>query len=106
MELPKKLENIEKVSDIWDKMVKIDRKSRGLINWLDSPLVQEYYLKKFKVKDVFISVTNFLVWVKEKYIKNIPNYGLSLGCADGALERHAITLNICSKYGCTPKSRQ
>jgi SAM-dependent methyltransferase len=100
MELPKELEkNIRKVSDVWDKMIKIDRQSRGLINWLDSPLVQKYYLKKLLVNGEPISVTSFVVWVKERYIKSkLLDYGLSLGCADGALERHAITLNICSKF--------
>lgn len=98
MELPKKLENIKKVSDVWDKKVKIDRQTRGLINWLDSPLVQEYYLKKLMVKGEFISVTSFVVWVKEKYIQSTLDYGLSLGCADGALERYAISSNICSNF--------
>ena len=89
---------IRKVSDVWNKMVKIDRQSHGLISWLDSPLVQKYHLKKLKVKGEFISVTSFVVWVKEKYIKSTLDYGLSLGCADGALERHAISSNICSKF--------
>ena len=90
--------NIEKASCHWDEHVKLHGESSILINWLDSPLVQDRCLKKLRVGDKLMSVTQWVLWVKEKYVSSRLNYGLSLGCGDGTLERHAISFDICSKF--------
>jgi hypothetical protein len=87
--------NIEKASCHWDKHVKLHGESSISINWLDSPLVQDRCLKKLRVGDKLMSVTQWVLWVKEKYVSSRLNYGLSLGCGDGTLERHAISFDIC-----------
>ena len=89
---------IEKASCYWDEHVKLHGESSDLIIWLDSPLVQDLLLKKLWVGDQLMSVSHWVLWVKEKYVSSRLNYGLSLGCGDGTLERYAILNNICSKF--------
>jgi ubiquinone/menaquinone biosynthesis C-methylase UbiE len=91
-------EDIEKAVRYWDEHVKIHGNIPIVISWLDSPLVLEQCLKKLKVKNKVMNASQWLLWVKEKYINSKLEYGLSLGCGDGILERHAISLNICSKF--------
>jgi len=94
--------NIDKIPCYWDEHVKLHEDPSALISWLDSPLVQEHCLKKLRVRDKLMSVTQWVLWAKEKYVPFKLNYGLSLGCGDGTLERHAILFNICSKFGSCP----
>lgn len=90
--------DLKKVSDLWDRMVRVDRSARRHISWLDSPVIAESYLKKLDGKSGRISATGWVGWVKEKYVDSVLGHGLSLGCADGGLERHALSIGICSRF--------
>jgi len=92
------LKNVEKASCYWDEHCKLHEEPSVLISWLDSPLVQDRCLKKLRVGDKLVSVTQWVLWVREKWVPSRLNYGLSIACGDGTLERHAISLNICSKF--------
>jgi 2-polyprenyl-3-methyl-5-hydroxy-6-metoxy-1,4-benzoquinol methylase len=91
--------NINKASSYWDENVKLHEKPKVVVSWLDLPLMQDHCLKKLKVGVKVMSVTQWVLWVKEKYLPSTTlDYGLSLGCGDGTLERHAISFNICSRF--------
>jgi ubiquinone/menaquinone biosynthesis C-methylase UbiE len=46
-----------------------------------------------------MSVVQWFLWIKEKYIhSSVSDYGLSICCGVGTLERHALNLEICSKF--------
>ncbi|MGD0338026.1 MAG: methyltransferase domain-containing protein [Bacteroidota bacterium] len=92
-------DNIIKAAQYWDKNVHIrDKASTQMINWLNSPLVGKYCLNKLKVGDKIMSVFQWLPWVKEKYIPEVLDYGLSFGCGDGTLERQGLSMNICKEF--------
>ena len=91
----------------WDKNVKIHDNLAGIISWLHSPLVQKYGLPLLRVNEKLNPFNEWLSFVKQKYVPNQLSYGLSLGCGDGTLERHAILLKICGRfdaYDNSPKS--
>lgn len=92
-------ENTEKASSFWDEHIKLHEKPSIIVSWLDSPIIQAHYLKKLVAGEKTRSVTQWLLWLKEKHVPSTTlDYGLSLGCGDGTLERHAISFNICSKF--------
>jgi len=85
----------------WDNNVKIHEDITSPISWLDSPLVRTYAIKKLPAgkKDYFVN--EWLIWVKDNHIPVPLERGLAIGCGDGSLERHAISLHICSAIdGC------
>jgi len=83
----------------WDKHTKIhSEKFKNQISWLDSPTVIFEHLLKLKSKEKKFSVVDYVSWVKEKYVKDRLDLGLSVGCGDGTLERHAIKIGICSRF--------
>jgi SAM-dependent methyltransferase len=98
----------KRASCFWDENVKLHEKVTVPMSWLDSPIVMEHCLQKLNVGGKCISVIQWVQWVKEKFAANtVFDYGLSLGCGDGTLERHALTLNICSRFDAfdiSPKS--
>jgi SAM-dependent methyltransferase len=69
-----------------------------ITEWLHSPLVGEYCLSRLKVGNKIMSVLQWLLWVKEKYVPEALECGLSLGCGNGRLERHGLLLGICKKF--------
>ena len=89
--------DIGKVSRYWDEHVKLHGESSVSVNWLESPLVHDCCFKNLQVGNKLLSISQWVLWVKEKYVPYRLNYGLSLGCGDGPLERQAILSNICSK---------
>jgi 2-polyprenyl-3-methyl-5-hydroxy-6-metoxy-1,4-benzoquinol methylase len=86
------------ISNYWDKNVKIHDKISVPISWLDSSIVRSQCIKKLSINDQEYPINEWLIWVKEKFVPTPLSYGLSIGCGDGSLERHAIKLNICSKF--------
>lgn len=90
-------DKIQTSSEFWDDNIRIHETTKDIIHWTDSPLVEEICLKKLRIGDKRIPATQWITWVKEKYAKHPFNYGLSLGCGDGTLERHSISYGICKK---------
>jgi ubiquinone/menaquinone biosynthesis C-methylase UbiE len=90
-------DKIQQASKFWDKNIRIHEEKKEYIHWLDSPLVQEYCLKKLPLGNKKIPVTQWVDWIREKYIPGPLEYGLSLGCGDGTLERYVVSNNICKK---------
>jgi len=99
-------DKIEKSARFWDKNIRIHEEKKNYIHWMDSPLVQENCLKKLIIENKSISVTQWVLWVKEKYAQNPFNYGLSLGCGDGTLERHVILYKICRQIDAYDNSKK
>lgn len=90
--------DVEKASRYWDEHVKLHGESSVPVNWLESPLVHDCCLKNLQEGDKLLSISQWVLWVKEKYVPSGLNYGLSVGCGEGSLERQAIVSNICSKF--------
>ncbi len=93
-------ERVGKAADYWDRNVQIRDGvvPEYVIHWLNSPLVGKYCLNKLSVGDEVMSAQEWLPWVKKKYLTRSRECGLSLGCGDGALERHAVTLALCDRF--------
>jgi len=87
---------VKKISRLWSEKVKIEdirqRESRG---WMLHPYISRWYINKNISGDPQV---NMLIYFKNKYIPNRLQYGLVLGCGDGGLERHALSLGICEKF--------
>lgn len=96
MEDNKHSKSISKVESFWDKNIKIHSDSRK-ISWLDSQVILYDCLNLLPVDDRRMSITHWILWFKEKYVPKVLEGGLSLGCGDGTLERHAIQMEICRK---------
>lgn len=101
-------EAANRASSFWDENVKLHEKMAVPLSWLDSPVVMEHCLKKLRAGEKCISVIQWILWVKERFAPDfVFDYGLSLGCGDGTLERHALALNVCSRFDAfdiSPKS--
>lgn len=78
----------------WDKNIKIHEDIAAPVNWLDSPIVLDMLPKL----DDECNPSQWVYWSKKKYIHHCKERGLSLGCGDGTLERHAIKFGICSHF--------
>jgi SAM-dependent methyltransferase len=92
-------ENNLRAAEYWDENVQIREKPAARnIHWLNSRLAGKYHLNKLKIGNKTMSIQEWLPWVKEKYVPETLEYGLSLGCGDGALERHALSLGICKRF--------
>lgn len=86
----------KKVSDFWAE-TRAHKIEKGLphIAWLESQYILKNYVHRLMSGDL---EKNFLIYVSEKYFKKPVETGLSIGCGDGGLERHALKLNICKKF--------
>jgi ubiquinone/menaquinone biosynthesis C-methylase UbiE len=101
-----KREEIQKSSDFCAHHIRIHgEKHKDYIPWMVSPLVQEFCLKKLPAGDKKIPATQWIAWIKEKYAQTPFLMGLSLGCGDGSLERHAIQYNICHQIDAYDNSK-
>lgn len=100
--------NAQRASSFWDENVKLHEKLDVAVSWLDAPIIVDHCLKKLPAGEKVISVVQWLLWVKEHLTPSKTlDYGLSLGCGDGTIERQALILNICSRfdaYDISPKS--
>ena len=102
----KESKSISKVESFWDKNIKIHSNSPK-VSWLDSPVILYDCLNLLPVDDRKMSITQWILWFKEKYVSNVLECGLSLGTGDGTLDRHAIQMSICRKmdsYDISPVS--
>ena len=65
------------------------------LNWMESPLIAGPYINLQISGD---PADNWLIWVKKALVPNKLGRGLSLGCGEGCLERHATSLGICAAF--------
>jgi ubiquinone/menaquinone biosynthesis C-methylase UbiE len=99
-------DKVQKSSEFWDTHIRIHGdKNNDYIHWMVSPLVQEFCLKKLIIGDKKIPATQWIAWIKEKYAHTPFNKGLSLGCGDGSLERHAVQYKICQQIDAFDNSK-
>lgn len=79
--------SVERAADYWDRNVQIREGAAPeyVIHWLNSPLVGKYCLTKLQVGDETMTALEWMAWVKKKYLTSPREFGLSLGCGDGAL---------------------
>lgn len=90
--------NVSRAAEYWDKNVQIRGEPQAnIIHWLNSPLVGKTCLNKLNIGNKTMSILEWLPWIKEKYVPKTLEVGLSLGCGDGSLERHALSLGICKE---------
>jgi 2-polyprenyl-3-methyl-5-hydroxy-6-metoxy-1,4-benzoquinol methylase len=90
-------DKIQRSSKFWDNNIRIHEEKQNYIHWMDSPLVQEFCLKKLPLGNNKIPAPQWIAWFKEKYARTPFCYGLSLGCGDGTLERYAVQNKICER---------
>lgn len=86
----------EKVSNFWG-LTREDKLKLGEENtqWLENKYVSQFYVNKVISGD---TNKNWLIYVGQKYFKEPVDLGLSIGCGDGCLERHALKLDICKRF--------
>jgi len=65
------------------------------LNWMESPLIAGPYINRQISGD---PADNWMIWVKKALVPNKLGRGLSLGCGEGCLERHATSLGICEAF--------
>jgi 2-polyprenyl-3-methyl-5-hydroxy-6-metoxy-1,4-benzoquinol methylase len=82
----------------WDKNVKNHEEINIPISWLDSSMVRSCCVKKISINNQEYPIHQWLLWIKEKFVLTQLNYGLSIGCGSGSLERYAIKNNICLNF--------
>ena len=82
-------------ADYWDKNVKVHN-GKQRVSWLDSQIIIDSLVRKDS-KGKHVNVSQWLKWIKERYAEKPFRAGLSIGCGDGTLERHALQLEICQK---------
>jgi len=85
---------LDSVKRYWDSNIKIHEDITEPIHWLDSTIVLDILPKL----DYRCNPSQWVYWSKKKYIQNCKERGLSLGCGDGTLERHAVKFGICSHF--------
>ena len=98
--------DMDKVAKFWDENLKL-HKDPPKLSWLDSSIILHDCLNTLPIDDQMMSVNHWLLWFKKKYIPKVLECGLSLGCGDGTLERHAISMEIVKKmvaYDCSQTS--
>jgi glycosyltransferase involved in cell wall biosynthesis/SAM-dependent methyltransferase len=65
------------------------------LNWMESPLIAGPYINRQISGD---PADNWMIWVRKALVPNKLGRGLSLGCGEGCLERHATSLGICEAF--------
>lgn len=65
------------------------------LNWMESPLIAGPYINRQISGD---PADNWMIWVKKALVPKKLGRGLSLGCGEGCLERHATSLGICEAF--------
>ncbi len=65
------------------------------LNWMDNPLIEGPYIN-YRISGN--PEVNWLTWVRQKYVAHPFPYGLSLGCGEGGLERHAMAIGMCAEF--------
>lgn len=65
------------------------------LNWMDHPLIEGPYIN-YEISGN--PEVNWLMWVRQKYVPRRLVYGLSLGCGEGGLERHAMAMRMCAEF--------
>lgn len=88
-------QNRKKVSDFWS-VTREDKMKLGAENtqWLENKYTSRIYVNKTISGD---PERNWLTYISEKYFKEPVGLGLSIGCGDGCLERHALKIDICKR---------
>lgn len=92
---------LEKVSKHWDENIKIHDNTE-MKNWLDSPAVLDALPKL----DGKYNPSQWILWSQERFRLYGKERGLSIGCGDGTLERHAIKFGIAKSFDGIDLSRK
>lgn len=86
---------VNRTAEHWGRMAHVSPDERRDVGWLDSKLVQRLYIHRT------ISghpEGNWLEYFKRRHLPQTVHRGLTIGCGDGGLERHADYLRICEHY--------
>lgn len=87
--------DLKAIKKLWSQKAAEDFEERQLYNWMNHPFIDKYYINE-KVSGR--PEANWVEYLKEKYIPNKLALGLTLGCGSGALERHALSIDICEAF--------
>lgn len=88
--------DLHKVKDLWGQKAQAENlEKRKTTNWMVYPYITENYINQ---KTAGHPQENWIIYVHRKYIPHQLELGLSLGCGDGALERHVIIAGICKRF--------
>jgi len=85
-----------KVKRFWSEKAQDEiMQQRQFLAWMNHPYIEHYYLNQRLTGNV---EENWLIYFKKKYIPQPLQIGLTLGCGEGSLERHAIQIRICERF--------
>jgi len=93
--------HIEKIARVWDAKG-LSRDAHRKLNWMDFSIIENCINERISGDPQ----KNWLIWVKEKYCQETKPSGLVLGCGDGVLERHGITLGLCDYFDAIDVSKK
>lgn len=84
-----------RVSDHWARNVEARQSGEFAGNWLDHKAVQSLYINPMSTGSPDVT---WFEYVARKFFPEPLGRALSLGCGGGALERHALALNVCESF--------
>jgi glycosyltransferase involved in cell wall biosynthesis/ubiquinone/menaquinone biosynthesis C-methylase UbiE len=89
------LERDQRVSEHWARNVEARQSGEFAGNWLDSTIIQRLYINPMSTGS---PDETWFPYVARTYFPTPVKRALSIGCGEGALERHALTLDVCSEF--------
>jgi len=88
--------DVEKVKSHWGQKAQVeDLQQRKDVSWMNHPFIEKFYINHRFTSN---PESNWLEYVHKKYISRPLDLGLTLGCGDGGLERHALSLSMCQRF--------
>lgn len=92
---PGEMDRASRVSEHWARNVKARQSGEFAGNWLDHKAIGRLYINPMSTGS---PEETWFPYVARKYFPEPVGKALSLGCGGGALERHALALNVCSGF--------
>lgn len=90
------LTDTQTVKDHWSqKAQQEDLERRNYVDWMNHPFIDKFYINRQISKN---PEENWLVYVNKNYVPVTLDLGLTLGCGNGGLERHALSLGMCRQF--------
>ena len=88
--------DIEKVKNHWSQKAQVeDFERKKYVAWMNHPFIEKFYINQ-QISNH--PEENWLTYVNKKYVPKPLDLGLTLGCGDGGLERHALVMGMCEQF--------
>lgn len=89
------IEDTARVREHWGKKALEDAETRQATTWMNHPVIAREYINRKISGDPDV---NWLEYVRRTHVPATLGTGVTLGCGDGGLERHALALGLCGRF--------